>query len=146
MDHEHNRMGFGWCVFDWDGRVMGVVMFAKCGLYMVHEAEAVRAKEALSWIKGRGWGRVVLETDAQVVTRAVAADANISPFGAIIQEVRELLHELPMVTFRFVQRRDNGMAHLLAKKALSYIGEDRLEFFDCIPRFLSGSLCNRISR
>ncbi|XP_019166531.1 PREDICTED: uncharacterized protein LOC109162266 [Ipomoea nil] len=136
MDHANQRMGFGWGVLDEEDKVLGVTMFTKRGLYMVREAEAMGAREALSWIKHNGWRRVSLETDAQMVTNAVTGGVNISPFGSIVEEIRELLRQMPGVKFRYVHRNYNTFAHNLAKKALSYIGDDRLEFFDRIPRYL----------
>ncbi|XP_019184282.1 PREDICTED: uncharacterized protein LOC109179176 [Ipomoea nil] len=126
MDYAAHRMGFGWSVTDGDDT----------------EAEAMGAREALSWIKGKGWPRVVLETDAKLVTQALTGGANISPFGSIIEDVRELLDQLPMVTFRHVHRSKNMLAHSLAKRALTCLGDDRIEMFDFIPRSVGKHLCN----
>ncbi|XP_019197208.1 PREDICTED: uncharacterized protein LOC109191092 [Ipomoea nil] len=141
MDQRGRRMGFGWTVFDWDGAVLEMVLFAKEGLYRVHEVEAMGAREALSWIKGKGWPRVILETDAQVITRAVTGGVDLSPFGAIIEEIRDLLDQMPMLKFRYVSRKANTVADFIAKKALGHTGEERVEYFDYIPRFLAGPLC-----
>ncbi|XP_019155316.1 PREDICTED: uncharacterized protein LOC109152193 [Ipomoea nil] len=142
MDYRRQRMGFGWSVFNWDGTVRGVVMFAKHGLHTVKEAEALGAREALSWIKRKGWERVVLETDAQLVTTAVAGGRNISPFGLIVNDIRELLSQMPTVNFRFVHRQHVMVSHCLAKRALCCVEEGRVEYFDYIPRFVSIPLCN----
>ncbi|XP_019159671.1 PREDICTED: uncharacterized protein LOC109156272 [Ipomoea nil] len=84
MDMNNCRMGFGWSAQDGEGRLLGVVMFVQKGLFLVKEAEAMGAREALSWIKEMGWNRVILETDSQVVTNAVSGDVNLSPFGSIM--------------------------------------------------------------
>ncbi|XP_019157363.1 PREDICTED: uncharacterized protein LOC109153925 [Ipomoea nil] len=84
MDMNNCQMGFGWSARDSEGRVLGVVMFVQKGLFFVKEAEAMGAREALSWIKAMGWNRVTLETDAQVVTNAVSGGLNLSPFDLII--------------------------------------------------------------
>ncbi|XP_019189430.1 PREDICTED: uncharacterized protein LOC109183825 [Ipomoea nil] len=119
-----------------DDTILGEVMFAKEGMHTVREAEAMGTREALSWIKEKGWKRVILETDALIVTQAVAGGNNISPFGSIIEDIRELMRQLPMVCFRFVPRRKNMVAHTLAKHALNCVGTQRIELYDYIPRFL----------
>lgn len=50
---------------------------------------------------------------------------HLTPFGAIIHEIRTSVQQLPYVTFEFVKRDGNMLAHVLAKKALcSEGGED----------------------
>ncbi|XP_019177735.1 PREDICTED: uncharacterized protein LOC109172940 [Ipomoea nil] len=140
MDFEHCRMGYGWILRDAAGVVKGAATSTIQGIYSVREAEAIGAREALSWIKNKGWSQVVLETDAQVVTNAVVADQNFTPFGMIIAEVRALLEHLPLVRFVFTKRNANVSAHLLAKYALCNSGEGVIEYFDFIPYFLSSSV------
>ncbi|XP_019190793.1 PREDICTED: uncharacterized protein LOC109185268 [Ipomoea nil] len=118
MDFEHRRMGYGWILRDEEGVVMGAATTMIEGIYSVKEAEAIGAPEALSWIKRGGWPRVVLETDAQMVTNAVSAGQNYTPFGAIIDEIRKHLMQLPLTHFVFVKRDANVLAHFLAKYAL----------------------------
>ncbi|XP_019192730.1 PREDICTED: uncharacterized protein LOC109187027 [Ipomoea nil] len=123
MDFEHCRMGYGWILRDAAGVVKGAATSTVQGIYSVREAEAIGAREALSWIKNKGWSQVVLETDAQVVTNAMVAYQNFTPFGMIIAEVRGLLKHLPLVRFVFTKRNANVSAHLLAKYALCNSGE-----------------------
>ncbi|XP_019185257.1 PREDICTED: uncharacterized protein LOC109180227 [Ipomoea nil] len=140
MDFDHHLMGYGWIVRDSEGVVKGTALSTIEGIYSVKEAEAIGAREALSWIKKNGWSRIVLETDAKVVTSAVIVGQNYTPFGAIIDEIREHLEHLPLVRFVFVKRAANVPAHTLAKYALSFSGEGVLEYFDFIPHFVSSSV------
>lgn len=92
MDFQHGRMGFGWVVRDEEGIVQGVAMQTIDGTFTVREAEAMRVREALSWIKKRGCQWVILETDAQVFTKAMQrGGGSLSPYGGLINEICILL-------------------------------------------------------
>jgi len=79
----------------------------------------------------------VVETDAQVVTKAVDANMRIGPFGLIVQDIGCLLNQLPLVRLRFVKREGNMLAHVIAKEALANSSMTEFTYFDCIPRFIS---------
>ncbi|XP_031127561.1 uncharacterized protein LOC116029654 [Ipomoea triloba] len=64
MDYVNYRMGFGWVVRGGEGEVVGVGWRLVRGVFSVREAEAVGVREVLSWVKGKGWERVIVETDA----------------------------------------------------------------------------------
>ncbi|XP_031091029.1 uncharacterized protein LOC115996025 [Ipomoea triloba] len=113
-------MGFGWVVRDAEGVVVGVAMRCMEGLFSVKEAEAMGAREALSWLKRRGWRHVIMESDAQVVTLAVQQPRNATPFGGLISEICELLQQLESVTFVYVHRSLNMPAHVLAKESFNF--------------------------
>lgn len=102
------------------------------------------AREALSWIKKKGWQRVIVETDAQVVINAVQGRKIITPFRAIIDDIRSLLHNLPMVQFRFVKCTSNMLAHTLAKQAFCNARDGRHEFFYFLPRFISNVVLSEL--
>ncbi|XP_031094430.1 uncharacterized protein LOC115998901 [Ipomoea triloba] len=138
MAVHHRRMGFGWVCRDETGIVVGVRMNSMMGLYSVREAEAMGAREVLSWIKLMGWERVILETDAQIVTRAVQGGLDFSPFGTIIHDIRLLLKSLPYVCFVFAKRSSNIAAHSAAYHASCNTEGGPVVFLDSSPRFLSG--------
>ncbi|XP_031090908.1 uncharacterized protein LOC115995902 [Ipomoea triloba] len=110
------------------------------GVYLVREAVAMGAREALSWIKKIGWPRIVLETDAQLVTNAVQKGLNITPFGEIIDDIRLLLGSIEDSSITFVRRSANETAHVLARKALCNRDFALVEFFDAIPRCISATI------
>ncbi|XP_031125130.1 uncharacterized protein LOC116027568 [Ipomoea triloba] len=141
MDFANSRMGFGWVVRDDAGVIHGVVMRTVEGLFSVREAEAMGAREALSWIKGRGWQHVIVETDAQVVANAVQTGGNYTPFGGLIDEICELLHQFESASLVFISRKFNMPAHVIAKRSLSMVGVEFCELFDSIPRCLAGLVC-----
>ncbi|XP_031124288.1 uncharacterized protein LOC116026999 [Ipomoea triloba] len=140
MDVLHERMGLGWVVRDAASLVVGVGLKLVEGLYSVREAEAMGAREALSWIKERGWSKIFVETDAQVVTHAVYGGSNLTPFGVIVDEIRVLLGSLDRVTIGFPKRSANETAHVLAHRALCNSGLALVELFDFIPRCISHTL------
>ncbi|XP_031108689.1 uncharacterized protein LOC116013179 [Ipomoea triloba] len=137
MDDRRRCMGLGWVIRDELGTVVGVLMSRINGLYTVKEVEGMGAREALSWIKQKGWSRVILEMDAKVVTQAVYNGEILTPFGTIVQEILDLLNALPYVKFTFVKRSSNEFAHVIAKRALCNDGWERVEYLDSLPRFLS---------
>lgn len=145
MDFEHRCMGFGWVVRDHEGVVQGVVMKKVVGLYSVKEAEAMGAREALSWIKRKGWNKVIVESDAQVVTRAVEKGDWRTPFGAIVRDIRLLLDHLMLVTLCFVRRDSNTVSHGVAKMSLCQPTTELLEYSEFLPRFISVLMCTNNS-
>lgn len=85
-------------------------------------AEAVAIKEALSWVKEKGWTRVVIESDCLAVIQAIRSNVSmISPFGQVILECRKMIRELNIEMF-FVKRSANMAAHLLARASYSFPG------------------------
>ncbi|XP_031095088.1 uncharacterized protein LOC115999373 [Ipomoea triloba] len=138
MDLYNRRMGFGWVGRDEGGKVHAVIMERREGLYSVKETEAMGAREALKWLKNKGWDHAILETDAQVVTKAVTSGVDLSPYGNIIHDIRTLLQSLPNVSFVFAKRSSNIVAHTVAAHALCNPEGSRVEYLYSIPRFLSG--------
>lgn len=78
LDFGGQRMGLGWVLRDGEDIVIGAAKSTVEGLFTVLETEAMGAQEALSWIKRRGWSRVVVQSDAQAVTKAVANGEHIT--------------------------------------------------------------------
>lgn len=87
-------------------------------------AEALSIKEALSWVKDKGWCKVVVESDCLNVIQAIRSKAPMgSPLGQVIQACRDMLEEFNTVSLFFVKRSANMAAHELAR--LSYSFPDR---------------------
>ncbi|XP_031115793.1 uncharacterized protein LOC116019649 [Ipomoea triloba] len=137
LDFTRKRMGFGWVVRGEGGVVNAMGWRVEEGVFSVHEAEAVGVREVLSWVKQKGWSRVIVETDAQVVSKAVYDGGRSGPFGLIIEDIRSILHHLDLVVVHFVKRDANMLAHAIAKSSLDDSCIDVVDYFDCIPRFIS---------
>ncbi|XP_031099235.1 uncharacterized protein LOC116003486 isoform X2 [Ipomoea triloba] len=133
LDFAHRRTSLGWVMRTAEGVVIGVVMKRIEGLLAVREAEAMGAREALSWLKGKGWNQVIIESDAQVVTDGVSRGGNGSPYGAVLQEIRVLMDQFESASLWFVRRELNMPAHVVAKKSLYNSSDVLAEYCDFIP-------------
>ncbi|CAL1361259.1 unnamed protein product [Linum trigynum] len=77
-------------------------------------------REAILWCRNRGLRQVQFEGDAKVVIdRLNSAQGSDSTAGAIFREVLLYLAENEGFRVRFVGRRSNRVAHMVARKALS---------------------------
>uniref|UniRef100_A0A803QBL9 RNase H type-1 domain-containing protein n=1 Tax=Cannabis sativa TaxID=3483 RepID=A0A803QBL9_CANSA len=79
-------------------------------------AEAMGVREALSWLKRKGWHRVTIETDCLIVVQALRSPLPMfSYFGSVISDCKTLLKDVNDVFILFVKRSDNGVAHTIAR-------------------------------
>lgn len=82
-------------------------------------AEAIVVREALSWIKARGWLNVIIETDS--IVQALRSNIHLpSYFGSIIQICKSIWKTLPSVSILFVKRSANKVVHSLVSVSYSY--------------------------
>ncbi|CAL1375269.1 unnamed protein product [Linum trigynum] len=82
--------------------------------------ELLTLREAMIWCTQEGLEQVRFEGDAQVVINRLAEyPVQDSRAGAIFQEVQRYMGEREGFSVRFVGRRSNRVAHLVARKALS---------------------------
>ncbi|XP_031116828.1 uncharacterized protein LOC116020496 [Ipomoea triloba] len=138
LDGNNGVMGFGWVLRDHNGIFLAAKNMCMHGLYGVKEAEATSMREALSWLKDTGMGDVDVETDSQLVFKAIFSPTFNSAFGLIIGDIKELASSLGGVDFRFVKRSANHAAHIVAREAVSESGCG--EWFDNPPLFLGDCL------
>ncbi|CAL1353003.1 unnamed protein product [Linum trigynum] len=83
-------------------------------------AEVLALREAVRWCIARGFGEVCFEGDAKVIIDKVRRrEAEDSRMGAVLSEVVQLFVAHPGLSIRFVGRRSNRVAHLVARKAIS---------------------------
>ncbi|XP_019150693.1 PREDICTED: uncharacterized protein LOC109147547 [Ipomoea nil] len=110
----------------------GVVMLNNIDVYVatlsgpvrcmndVHLAEAFAIKEALSWAKARDLRKVMVKTDCQAVCNLLNGSLlDLSFAGCVINDCRELKRHFDMVSFCYVSRSVNRLAHTLARAARS---------------------------
>uniref|UniRef100_A0A803Q3U1 RNase H type-1 domain-containing protein n=1 Tax=Cannabis sativa TaxID=3483 RepID=A0A803Q3U1_CANSA len=118
-----NGFGFGFGVVARDSNdflVEGCTTFL-VGQVELEVAEAMRVREALSWIKGHHWQSVSLETDCLLVVQALRVTFSIiSLFGHVIDDCKHLLVLLRNISVIFVKRSVNMVAHNFAKAAILY--------------------------
>ncbi|XP_031127768.1 uncharacterized protein LOC116029864 [Ipomoea triloba] len=82
------------------------------------EAEAIRIREALKWIKVMNVDRVQIETDALLVIQGLNNPKLISSFDLVLEDIRKLANDFQCISFMFVKRSANTTAHLLAREAV----------------------------
>ncbi|VFQ71524.1 unnamed protein product, partial [Cuscuta campestris] len=82
-------------------------------------AEAIAVKEALSWIKSKGWKQVLVETDCkEVVDSLNSTIMDWSYFNSIIEDCKRLqMLCAGDLNFCFTPRSGNEAAHLLARSS-----------------------------
>lgn len=92
-------------------------------------------KEALNWIKDKGWRDVTVESDCLVVIEAIRSSVSlVSPLGRVIQECRNMILDLQhRVSLFFIKQYANMMAHELPKASF-----DR----SCVPIGVVNALKN----
>lgn len=91
-------------------------------------------REALKWMKTQGWDHVQLESDCLKVIQSVQNQTSISYFDLILNDIRNIAREFCNLSFLFVKRSTNRVAHLLAREAISL--PDRMDCFSVPYPFL----------
>ncbi|XP_030496466.2 uncharacterized protein LOC115712332 [Cannabis sativa] len=110
------KFGFGYVARDAHGKLIEGILGSWTGAVGPEIAEVIGVKEALSWIKRKGWTGVEIETDALVVVQAVLGSVSMpSQFGFLVQDCRSLISSLNCVSLHFVKRSVNRVAHCVAR-------------------------------
>ncbi|XP_030487389.1 uncharacterized protein LOC115704315 [Cannabis sativa] len=116
-----NAYGFGIVACDSEGRIIDFVAKYYHGSYSPEAVEALGVKEALSWLKDKGWNMVEVETDSLLTVQAVSSNQQMSSvFGLIAHDCKILLSSLPNVSFCFVRRSVNKIVHFVARRSCFY--------------------------
>ncbi|XP_043807328.1 uncharacterized protein LOC122721971 [Manihot esculenta] len=78
--------------------------------------EVLCFREALSWLKSKNYFLVCVETDCELVVNALnSPHFDSSYFELMINDCKALFHELQYVSFAFVRRSANQVAHTVAR-------------------------------
>ncbi|VFQ65841.1 unnamed protein product [Cuscuta campestris] len=112
-------VGLGFIVRDYEGRFVAAKSIKCRGSFGPREAEAIAVKEALSWIKSKGWKQVLVETDCkEVVDSLNSTIMDWSYFNSIIEDCKRLqMLCAGDLNFCFTPRSGNEAAHLLARSS-----------------------------
>ena len=103
---------------DGTGSCLGAIARGRRGLVSPELAEILGIKEALSWIKEKGWHDVIVESDCLVAIQSIQSSISMqSYFGRLVEECKLLLTQLKpkCVGIKFIKRSANAVAHFLAK-------------------------------
>ncbi|XP_060959224.1 uncharacterized protein LOC115699974 [Cannabis sativa] len=106
------------------GELLEALTCCRAGIVQPELAEAMGVREALNWIKKKGWIGTIVETDCLTVVQAIQSNLPLlSYFGSIISNCKELLKQLCGVSVNFIKRSANSVAHSFARA--SYFIADR---------------------
>ena len=82
------------------------------------EAEAISFREALSWLCDKHLDNVVIKTDAQQIVMGLHGVKDSSYTGLIIDDCLYFLKHFSNLSFYFVRKSTNIVAHECARAAL----------------------------
>ncbi|KAM6600456.1 hypothetical protein CsatA_020065 [Cannabis sativa] len=110
-----HSFGFGFIARDCHGEIIEAGSFNKNGTSSPELVELIGIKEALSWIKDKSWGRIVLESDCLLAVQAIHTNVALpSTFGMLVQDCQHLLSQMSHISLCFVKRSANKAAHFFA--------------------------------
>ncbi|XP_074336956.1 uncharacterized protein LOC141674130 [Apium graveolens] len=136
---ERREYGLGIVARDADGLLVEAKIKCYSGTVTVEYVEALGIKEALSWIKNKGWQEVKLESDCLAVVQAIRCTVEMqSSFGQVVADCRRELRDSNSISLLFIKRSANVVTHCFARASHRY--PDRtfdwsdipIEFQDCI--------------
>ena len=83
--------------------------------------EASAARRGLELALEMGFGRVILEGDSKILITALKEHTHsLANFGHIAQDIQYLASHFSSIEYTHVYRQCNNVAHLLARRAVSY--------------------------
>ena len=100
--------------------------------------ESLACRDGLRMAMEKGYQKVILETDCQMIDTAWDAGQDRSEAGHIFREMKMYLSNFQGFSLVFSNRSANFAAHLCAKEALNM--ECCSSSFDVIPAFLIGQV------
>ncbi|KAM6586650.1 hypothetical protein CsatA_009255 [Cannabis sativa] len=135
-----NEFGLGVVVRDDKGFLVEGKTRLFHGKVAAEVAEALSFREALSWIKQNpNWPHVIVETDCLLVVQSLRSSFRmISVFGNLINDCKLMLNDLSFISFFFVKRSANVVAHSFARASCSYpdrtfsLGDVPTELLSCL--------------
>lgn len=111
---------YGVVILDRDGGFIAAKNGPLRCLNDAHLAEALAIKEALSWVKDRGFLKIVVCSDCQTVCNLInGSSVDYSYAGCVINECKNYKRHFESVSFRFISRSVNKSAHALARATRS---------------------------
>uniref|UniRef100_A0A803NYG4 Reverse transcriptase domain-containing protein n=1 Tax=Cannabis sativa TaxID=3483 RepID=A0A803NYG4_CANSA len=108
--------GYGIVARNSSGLLLDALAVCNRGSFLPEVVEAIGVKEALSWIKTKGWGKVEIETDSMLTVQAIRTSHTMSSvFGVVVNDCKHLLSSSPHVSVNFIKRSANRVAHYVAR-------------------------------
>ncbi|CAL1392885.1 unnamed protein product [Linum trigynum] len=101
------------------GDILIAIGFQFAGIEDSLVAEALALREAILWCRDSGFVEVRFEGDAKVLIEKInQANTRDSRVGALLEEIVGAFGSMGGFSVRFVGRRSNRVAHLVARNAL----------------------------
>ncbi|XP_060960620.1 uncharacterized protein LOC133031197 [Cannabis sativa] len=75
---KENAYGFGVVARDSNGQIINFIARYYHGTYTAEVVEALGVNEALSWLKGKGWSTIEVETDSLLTVQAIFSKQQMS--------------------------------------------------------------------
>lgn len=120
--NDSRQFSYAFIARDHRGDLVEAVSNCKQGSIDPLLAEAIGVRDILSWVKGKGWQAVELETDCLALIQVIRCSTiNLSYLGRVVDECRNLLLLLQdrQITLSFVKRSANKVAHIIARHSSS---------------------------
>lgn len=112
---EDGKVGLGGVMRDDVGDVIAAVCEEVRGRMEVSEAEAMAARLALSIAIDVGLRDIILESDClKLITQLKNGKEDQTSFGFITRDIQELAKSCRSISFEFVRREGNKVAHKMA--------------------------------
>lgn len=108
-------IGISGVIRDERGNFLRAMCMQKGGSWSPREAETLRLREVLSWLKRYGFTRCIFETDSKLLADACNGSPWQSYFHIIVSDYVELFKHFEDVLVCFVPRSANEVVHLLAR-------------------------------
>ncbi|XVF77572.1 hypothetical protein PTKIN_Ptkin14bG0055900 [Pterospermum kingtungense] len=118
LDGDSNCAGMVLVIRNADGEVVASRMLVCRGVPSVKEAEVFGVLQALNWIRELQFHSVLIEIDAKVVVDAIyGAGIDVSEFGVLVAQCKQILSLQQDYSIRFVHQQANVVAHALVREA-----------------------------
>ena len=115
-----NSSGVGAVIRNHNGVVMASCAEKLNQAYKAEEIEALAALKALQLAFDLGFQNAILEGDSLGLIKALQADDNnLSPLGLLVEDVKLVASNFVSLSYSYIKRNGNSIAHNLAKHAIS---------------------------
>ncbi|CAH9144414.1 unnamed protein product [Cuscuta epithymum] len=101
---QQNICGLGWCVRDEEGMFIAVAACPWPGRLSPLNAELVRIREALNWLKENGWTEMEVETYAARAVSEILHGSSCSLVGLLGEHIRDLTKFFSSISFSHIRQ------------------------------------------
>lgn len=128
-------VGLGGVSRDYVGDVLVSTCMQVPGTFSVDVAEAMALRHALKINLEAGFSKFIIEVDnLKLYSHLAKGISEPTFFGGVIADIRHLTKMCQQLSFSFIRRSGNSVAHALAKLSFKY--DDFRVWLECIPNAL----------